>query len=513
MAARFCRLLPPHHHHRPLSDDRPGRGHRRFRAGGDFLQFLLKGGEIGWTLFLGSREKCNSLVFGLRVRLGKRPYRPSVWMAFGRPPAPAKSSLAADSSRTIQVGRAYRTPGKQVVAGPHDHPVSGRIEYASVRVLALEDPPAALPAGGLFLFIVWADSAILLGMADDLPKRCWFSPTPGWLVLGLLAVEGVLFLVERFYWLPKGWSVLIAIAAVAVVMLLTLLWFVIALIFRRRFQFSIRSLLVMVVAVALPCSWLAVEMKKASEQREAVGAIKKAGGGVLYDWQFDANGATNSNSEPPGPIWLRSLLGEDFFQSVRIVFLEGKHVTDAELEHLKGLGQLPELHLGGTQVTDAGLEHLRGLSNLQILLLGSTQVTDGGLEHVKGLGKLQILSLRNTQVTDAGLEHLKGLSKLQELDIFGTQITDAGLEHLAGLSQLHKLYLDNTQVTDAGLEHLKRLSELQVLWLGNTQVTDAGLEHVKGLTKLKELGLKSTAVTDAGEKNLQEALPNCGIYR
>ena len=34
------------------------------------------------------------------------------------------------------------------------------------------------------------------------------------------------------------------------------------LIFRWRFQFSIRSLLVLTVAVAVPCSWLAVEVKE-----------------------------------------------------------------------------------------------------------------------------------------------------------------------------------------------------------------------------------------------------------
>ena len=35
-------------------------------------------------------------------------------------------------------------------------------------------------------------------------------------------------------------------------------------------------------------------------------------------------------------------------------------------------------------------------------------MTDAGLEHLKGLTKLQSLDLRNTQVTDAGV---KGLQK------------------------------------------------------------------------------------------------------
>ena len=43
-----------------------------------------------------------------------------------------------------------------MVTGSHDHPVPGRIEYASVRVLTIGNPPAASPAGGFFLFTLLA---------------------------------------------------------------------------------------------------------------------------------------------------------------------------------------------------------------------------------------------------------------------------------------------------------------------------------------------------------------------
>jgi hypothetical protein len=62
--------------------------------------------------------------------------------------------------------------------------------------------------------------------------------------------------------------------------------FVIAIGFRWRFQFSIRSLMFLTLAVAIPASWLAVEMKWVREQREAVAAIEKLGGGVKYDYVF-----------------------------------------------------------------------------------------------------------------------------------------------------------------------------------------------------------------------------------
>ena len=102
------------------------------------------------------------------------------------------------------------------------------------------------------------------------PKSRWFHFTPGHLILGLLAVEGLLLLSERIPLFPKGWAVLIAIAAIAVVVLLMLLWWLASILFRWRFQFSIRSLMVLVVAVAITFSWLAVEMKKARNQEAAV---------------------------------------------------------------------------------------------------------------------------------------------------------------------------------------------------------------------------------------------------
>ena len=83
------------------------------------------------------------------------------------------------------------------------------------------------------------------------PKRRWFYPTPSWLVICLLAAECLLWLSERYQWFSfnshKGWTVLIAVAAVGVGTMLLFIWLLFALLFRLRFQFSIRSLLVMVV--------------------------------------------------------------------------------------------------------------------------------------------------------------------------------------------------------------------------------------------------------------------------
>jgi hypothetical protein len=200
----------------------------------------------------------------------------------------------------------------------------------------------------------------------------------------------------------------------------------------RWFQYSLRSLFLLVFLVSIGMSWVAVKIERARRQKEAVEEIKKAGGHVSYDYQFDKSGDWLPEARPPGPAWLRNLLGEDFFATVVMVglFPLNSRVTDAGLEHLKGLTQLEWLDLMDTPVTDAGLEHLKGLTQLQELYLGGTKVTDAGLDYLKGLTQLRTLYLGNTPVTDAGLEHLSGLTQLQFLCLENTQVTDEGAKRL-----------------------------------------------------------------------------------
>ena len=112
----------------------------------------------------------------------------------------------------------------------------------------------------------------------DTPRARRFHVTPGRCLLALLAVEFLLFLSQWFRWLPKGWPVLIAVAAVGVVVLGMFVWFGVALIFRRRFQLSVRSLLLVALAIAIPCKWLVAGKQQTASQREAVREIEKSGG-------------------------------------------------------------------------------------------------------------------------------------------------------------------------------------------------------------------------------------------
>ena len=154
-------------------------------------------------------------------------------------------------------------------------------------------------------------------------KRRWYRLTPDRFLIGLLGVEGILWLSERFGWVPfnekKGYTVLIAVAAVGVTIMLMLLWFAASLLLRWRFQFSLRSLLALVVTVAIACSWLTVKLREAKQQREVREAIWAALGDSYYDFEFDGYQFVNT-AEAPAPAWLRDLLGGvDFFADVVFV--------------------------------------------------------------------------------------------------------------------------------------------------------------------------------------------------
>jgi hypothetical protein len=329
------------------------------------------------------------------------------------------------------------------------------------------------------------------------PRRRWFRLTPDHCLFALLVVDCVLPLSDRFGWFPfnehKGWAVLINMAIVGLASALMFSWFATALLFRWRFRFTIRSLLAMMVVVAIPCSWMAVAMQNAERQRRAVEAISKSGGSVAYDFELEVDRIIarleGASAKPPEPRRLSELLGNGFFADVDAIYLVGARMTDIGMTCLKPLLQITYVDLRKTDISDAGLTNLDGLS------------------------QLETLDFRETRVKGAGLEGLKGLRRLRQLYLGRTPTNDAGLLAVGSLIQLRNLDLQFTKITDVGLEHLKPLSELTNLDIAHTAVTDAGLEHLAGLPKLTKLNLSWTHTSGAAIQKLQRALPSCVVER
>ena len=251
---------------------------------------------------------------------------------------------------------------------------------------------------------------------------------------------------------------LICLAAVGAALVLMFLWFLAALVFRWRFQFGILSLLLLVVAVAVPCSWLATEMKKAKTQREAVAAITRLCKTVQYDYQCDTSGDNIPGAQPPGPQWFRNLLGEDFFASVVYVDLSPGTVIFVGLGRTEELRLLQEGHINDqSRVTDADLKHLNGLTELLRLNLNEAAITDAGLETLTGSDPTP------------GTNHPLHRNQRSRLGTFeGTEATSA-VDTVLDADRRHRLGASNG--TDATPVARSRLDAGQRQWFDATQGT------------------------------------------
>ena len=206
---------------------------------------------------------------------------------------------------------------------------------------------------------------------------------------------------------------------------------------RRWFQFSLRTLLILVTVGCICGGWW---LNRAFQQRTAVRRFYE-----LTAHRPDSHGDSlvtmgyrhQGKDEYYKPIipkwlhWLRDMIGEECF------------------------GEVTGVQLLDTPATNEDLKHLAVLPGVERIWLARTKVTDEGMPLLKVCPKLKFLGLDGTPITDEGIAHLTAFPDLESLSLSGTKITDAGLEHLARLPRLKELWLRNTAITDAGYQKLQ----------------------------------------------------------
>ena len=196
-------------------------------------------------------------------------------------------------------------------------------------------------------------------------------------------------------------------------------------------RYSLRGLFLVTTGV---CIWLAYVFNQVRGERQAVQAVVAAGGTVAFDYHFERN---SKEAQPPGPEWLRRLIGDELFRTPRHVEIRGDGITDAFLDR-----------------------HLAGLTGTQVLLVDSPHVGDIPLAEVSELDSVYILVLRCPRITDAGLEDVAAMRQLTALELDCSKVTDAGIQQLSSLTELKRLRLISTRVTAEGIRSLAPLTEL-----------------------------------------------------
>ena len=109
---------------------------------------------------------------------------------------------------------------------------------------------------------------------------------------------------------------------------------------RRWFQFSLRTLFVLVLLLAIPLGWLAVQLKWIRDRHEALRGLEQSGRAFILDW-------SSSFVHDPDDVlpWSLRLFGEN---SVRQIFI--LHSQESELKPLRLLFPEAEVTADKSQV-------------------------------------------------------------------------------------------------------------------------------------------------------------------
>jgi hypothetical protein len=129
----------------------------------------------------------------------------------------------------------------------------------------------------------------------------------------------------------------------------------------RWYQFSLRSLLIFVTLFAFACSWFAVKIGQAKRQEAAIESFRKRAIAIEYGYLRDSSGDRAVNADAIVPLWLRKILGDDFFMNVTYACICGdSDMTDADLEQLTEFSHLKWLTVSNkSKITSVGLKRLQ----------------------------------------------------------------------------------------------------------------------------------------------------------
>jgi hypothetical protein len=311
---------------------------------------------------------------------------------------------------------------------------------------------------------------------------------------------------------------------------------------RRWFRYSLRTMLIVTTLLGV---WFARAAENARKQERAVKAIEAGGGTVGYHW---CDGPWTGTPQPPGPEWLRKLVGPHFFDtvtSVRLAVLLGdpdKRFADiapslADLPSLRTLSlfrvkmeadefamlakysRAAYLNCDGMELSDESAAELAKATSLERIGMYDAVISDRGVSEFTHLPRLEMFSLqcrhiespvsgsieteRKYGITDASAAAFLEFPRLRSLSLAYTQFTDSGVATLSKLQRLDYLSIYSPELANGSVEQVVKMQNLTELCIGNRMIDDQGLARLKELPNLKRLSIGG-AITNDGLPILAE---------
>jgi hypothetical protein len=276
-------------------------------------------------------------------------------------------------------------------------------------------------------------------------------------------------------------------------------------------HFTLRALLLAVLAASIFCGWVAYRVRQFHEQAAFIADLRERGFRI--------------ETEPVRNEFWRPLAGDDAVE-VRMAILRSRGPggeffgpTFDDLDKIRGWTGILAIWMYGNCVTDETFAAVRNFRDLRTIMLFDTAISDSALEHLQELPHLTHLRIENTTADNehafgsfapAAGQHIAGSQTLDALHLFGVPMDDKGLHSITtNIPGLKALSLVNCNLTDDCLAEFHRLQSLTKLCISNNaNVTDDGLRHLYGLKSLNFLDATRTQVSQEGTEELRAHVPS-----
>jgi hypothetical protein len=195
----------------------------------------------------------------------------------------------------------------------------------------------------------------------------------------------------------------------------------------------------------------AAEPAPTNDEKKAIDLVVKAGGKAAIDPKLPAPARVSAKFESATDGVLAGLKKTPAIGALDV--FDATRVTDKGFSALKDLPNLRKLTLGKSEMSPARVTAIGQSKELRVLFLAGSGLTDAELTGLKNLTLLESLDISdNPQVTDKGMATVKTLERLQMLYLGKTGLTDNGLMELKGLDGLRSLNVVGTKVTGDAAE-------------------------------------------------------------
>ena len=246
---------------------------------------------------------------------------------------------------------------------------------------------------------------------------------------------------------------------------------------RRWYQFSLRTLIIVVTLACVVMGVLVVPVHRARQQRATIETLRELG------W------VVTCHPTPSGHAWQRKLFGDEtFIDAVAVDSPPG--ASDDAVALLGRMPRLERVFVSGEEVTDAGVRHLASLRNLKTVCLSGTNVGDEGVKRFGSLEELEQLYLTHTQVTDQGLRQLESTLPGCKVWRLKEQTNSIGMRFVlipAGEFMMGSSDSDVETYLEEGPQHRVRITK--PFYLGVHEVTQEQYAAVTGHRPWKGDGL------------------------